>query len=767
MPASLPYKADCRAATHVIILAGVDQAHESLDDLCFIQPLIGQKRGEQEVVTEEGVIDVSAKNKSQIIYDLLTHHNADLACIRETWLGADSSVTWAQALPAGYSVNEQIVSEPTHCTGHALNAVFCTERTHPWAEIISISALSRTDHFPVKGSQAQYLLEAELLVHVQRRLVGDEVDQLLHAGRLAQEVQQLAVLRFALLEEVIFLHQLLQRHILLLKQLVNISQKGFQGNRQGRHLKPAGALRSHGAQGQSAAVWEEPKPQGRSLARSGARALGSRTAVPRPEQRGPGAAAGPGWKQAGRARTPRRRRRRPPPPHLLLPSVRPSVRSFAFALAACFLRPRRACLRQQRPLNAASLREEGRKEGGGGVGPRTAHGRRSLTACLPPGPGTHGPRSLPPPPRSSSLAAQAPKWRTGREGGGTAHAHAPPPRGRPTSRGGLLLLVFRRQRRALLCGGTRGGSGRGGRIGAVLPLPPFPPSLPPWAMESPAGGAGPASAPRWSRLSAWLECACAVTFDLELGQALELVYPPDFALSEKEKTSICHSSFPDSYSGVLGDTQFSFRFRQSGPHRRRRCRPEEPRPQGGPQPEDQEQPTGPPALQRETAHYFGYVYFRQVKDASVKRGYFQKALVLVSRLPYVNLFQALLRLVAPEYFDKLDPCLEAVCSEIDQWPPPVPGQTLNLPVMGVVIQVQIPSRVDRPDSSPDRPLNQEKLLPAPLVLPSACEVDLFRCFQTVLIHIQMLWEWVLLGEPLVVMGPSPAVSSEVVLALTR
>lgn len=29
-------------------------------------------------------------------------------------------------------------------------------------------------------------------------------------------------------------------------------------------------------------------------------------------------------------------------------------------------------------------------------------------------------------------------------------------------------------------------------------------------------------------------------------------------------------------------------------------------------------------FQRESAHYFGYVYFRQVKDSSVKRGYFQK-----------------------------------------------------------------------------------------------------------------------------------------------
>ncbi|XP_033017357.1 protein DENND6B isoform X3 [Lacerta agilis] len=86
--------------------------------------------------------------------------------------------------------------------------------------------------------------------------------------------------------------------------------------------------------------------------------------------------------------------------------------------------------------------------------------------------------------------------------------------------------------------------------------------------------------------------------------------------------------------------------------------------------------------------------------------------------------------------------------------------------MGVVIQVRIPSRLDKPGSSPAKPQNQENLLPAPLVLPSIHELDLFRCFQPVLIHLQMLWELLLLGEPLVVMAPSPAASSEMVLALT-
>ncbi|XP_037371036.1 protein DENND6B [Talpa occidentalis] len=271
--------------------------------------------------------------------------------------------------------------------------------------------------------------------------------------------------------------------------------------------------------------------------------------------------------------------------------------------------------------------------------------------------------------------------------------------------------------------------------------------------EPPCGARAP-TAP-WARFSAWLECVCVVTFDLELGQALELVYPSDVQLTDKEKSSICYLSFPDSHSGCLGDTQFSFRIRQCGGPRR---------PRHG---DDGHYDSGAPALlQREPAHYFGYVHFRQVKDSSVKRGYFQKSLVLVSRLPFVRLFQALLSLMAPEYFNKMAPCLEAACNEIDQWPAPVPGQTLNLPVLGIVLQVHVPSRLDPPERSPPKLCGPENLLPAPMVLSSVHELDLFRCLQPVLTQVHTLWELMLLGEPLVVLAPSPATSSELVLALT-
>ncbi|KAF7229519.1 DENN domain containing 6B, partial [Nothobranchius furzeri] len=257
--------------------------------------------------------------------------------------------------------------------------------------------------------------------------------------------------------------------------------------------------------------------------------------------------------------------------------------------------------------------------------------------------------------------------------------------------------------------------------------------------------------PAWASFCSWLECVCVVTFDLELGQAIELIYPQDVKLTEKEKTSICYLSFPDSYSGCLGDTKFTFRLRQSVGRRSSR--------------EDVYNRDAPVTLQKETAHFFGYVYFRQVKDVSVKRGYFQKSLVLVSKLPYTHLFHSLLQIIAPEYFEKLEPCLETVCNEIDQWPAPTPGQMLTLPVLGVILQVRIPSKTDKPAGSPVRQTLKESLVPAPMLLQTIHELDMFKCFQSVLFHLQMMWELMLLGEPLVVMAPSPTVCSETILAL--
>jgi len=67
----------------------------------------------------------------------------------------------------------------------------------------------------------------------------------------------------------------------------------------------------------------------------------------------------------------------------------------------------------------------------------------------------------------------------------------------------------------------------------------------------------------WSQFSEWLHCICVVTFDLELGQALEFVYPQHVELSNSEKNNICYLAFPDSNSGCMGDTEYCFRIRRS------------------------------------------------------------------------------------------------------------------------------------------------------------------------------------------------------------
>lgn len=52
-----------------------------------------------------------------------------------------------------------------------------------------------------------------------------------------------------------------------------------------------------------------------------------------------------------------------------------------------------------------------------------------------------------------------------------------------------------------------------------------------------------------------------------------------------------------------------------------------------------------------------------------------------------------------------------------------------------------------------------------LILTSAYESDMFKTLASVVSHIHLLWELVLLSEPIVVMASSPTTCSEMVQAL--
>jgi hypothetical protein len=128
------------------------------------------------------------------------------------------------------------------------------------------------------------------------------------------------------------------------------------------------------------------------------------------------------------------------------------------------------------------------------------------------------------------------------------------------------------------------------------------------------------------------------------------------------------------------------------------------------------------------------------------------------------LFQSV-SVIARKFFDGGDIALEASCHDIDRWPLPLPGHALELPLMGSVFQIHLPSLSTRSVESAAETVtlspDHGDLLPS-----LHDEVDLFTCLLPVVEHLDTLWELVLTAEPMVVMASTPAICSATVQYLT-
>ncbi|CAI8051071.1 Protein DENND6A [Geodia barretti] len=276
---------------------------------------------------------------------------------------------------------------------------------------------------------------------------------------------------------------------------------------------------------------------------------------------------------------------------------------------------------------------------------------------------------------------------------------------------------------------------------------------PPRGATGTGGGGGLGEKETWELFSNWVCCVCVVTFDLELGQALETVIPSDYKLSDTEKSNICYLAFPDSNSGCMGDTLFHIRIRCTGSGT------------GGTDLRPTNHHYGAPlVLMPDPAYYYGFVYFRQVKDSDIRRGYFQKSVVLLTRLPYITFFNFIIQRIAPEYFTHGLASLEAACGNMNQWPPPRPGQQLHLPILGQIIYVRLPTKSDKP-AARDGEGPVIKKSSSVVVIPSVHDLNLHQALQPVLNNFEMIWELVITNEPIVVMGPSPTLCANTVQAL--
>jgi hypothetical protein len=248
--------------------------------------------------------------------------------------------------------------------------------------------------------------------------------------------------------------------------------------------------------------------------------------------------------------------------------------------------------------------------------------------------------------------------------------------------------------------------------------------------------------------SDWIKAVVVVYFDLEFGQKVEALYPPGSHFTKEEESNLVFLSFPDSHSNSTGDTVFSFRFPRSG-----RC-------------------AGLDSLSIESVHYNGYVFNRVQRDKSLRRGYLQKSVVVLTERSdslLWPLFRHVVSVVGPEFFlcqDSSESFLQAVYGEIAHWPKLVAGATHELPLLGNVIQYFV--ALDEfagcgYDGAVSNLFYSQSVLTKSLS--AVDELNVYLHLHSFLNELWTLWEMMLVGEAVLVVGQTPEQTSSVVESL--
>ncbi|KAK7411252.1 hypothetical protein VNO78_02685 [Psophocarpus tetragonolobus] len=256
-------------------------------------------------------------------------------------------------------------------------------------------------------------------------------------------------------------------------------------------------------------------------------------------------------------------------------------------------------------------------------------------------------------------------------------------------------------------------------------------------------------------LQRWVVAFCAIRFDLQQGQLVEECYPQG-CLSHDEELEIAYSSFPDSVSqhqnrSSIHDCIFFFRIRR---HLKKSL--------------DEK---GVADSSNASKFLYGYVFNRQRHDERLKRGGEQKSVVILSYSPYASVFRPLLQIVGPLFFDIGKKALEHIAAYVSKWPAPVPGKVMDLPIGNAALKVHLPPAHSFPveggvsfeegasSVAPFATNNQ----PVPQGL--FHDSDLFGSFRGILLQLWLLWELLLVGEPMLIIAPTPPQCCEAVASL--
>lgn len=239
-----------------------------------------------------------------------------------------------------------------------------------------------------------------------------------------------------------------------------------------------------------------------------------------------------------------------------------------------------------------------------------------------------------------------------------------------------------------------------------------------------------------NKFSQWIMCFGTVYFDVDQGPTLSILYP-HVAFSETERAAICFSAMPDSTIYDLCDSVYTFNFRVD-PVRL--------------------------GLPKDQVFLYGHVFFRQKRDPLMRRGGFQRSVVIISHLPHHGLFSRMAYMVGPLYFDMGTAILEAAVHNVSTWPTPELGEALELPFLGTALLAELPTG-DSSQLLETSKLPLYRFDPGEHLLASITCDGLFRSFRDILNDLWACWELMLLGEPLVVLADMPSRCSEAIVGL--
>ncbi|KAI0565874.1 alpha/beta-hydrolase [Gracilaria domingensis] len=281
----------------------------------------------------------------------------------------------------------------------------------------------------------------------------------------------------------------------------------------------------------------------------------------------------------------------------------------------------------------------------------------------------------------------------------------------------------------------------------------------------------------------WITAFLIIGFDLDKGQVVEACVPNN-VLTYAEKEAICYYAMPDSAAGGTGHEDALYTFRVA---------------------RDSEG--------IEEKMLLAHTLFRQAPDKSNPRGFFQKAVVVVTSTPFITLASVLLTSLASKAFADGEKALFRAVEDVSSWPDPRAhndGRTLELPFVDETVTMSVPDnflcsfaapdailmvngiqstdnnslpKVSHVPRSPSRERKDRISREAGLCTPDLVrmwplssssakssaqpfhEVNLAYALQGVYEKLWSIWELVVIGEPLLVLGATPSECASAVLCI--